>query len=642
MAVKRNIPKDFFDGNIMRSYDEIFLMICNNINISKNQNGRFIYFIDIDYVMDTTRGYRYENLTPAYDMILKRGLMQLKYSEETNEFCKSFNNVCDGLCILSDRISEWILKTFGNDKRSEWFKRMKTKQAEHFEEAIQRMLFINQIFWQMDHRLVGLGAWDTFLYPYYEKDILDGTISKESALVIIEDLFRVLHEYYDYKSNVLMGDTGQIFVLGRSNPQGDYLYNELTYLFIEAMKNVQQPDPKCLLRINKNTPEEILRLALSSISTGLGAPLLANDDVIVPCLTDFGIIPEDACEYTTSACWEPLIGGKSSCNNNRTPLNYLKALDNLFKREDLARITDFDDFVDMYLIYLRRNLRAVKRVLKYQIFQNNPLLSVFTYGCYERKKDVSQGGAMYGDIGITSVAMGNTINSLFNIKKFVFDEKRFTLYDVKQMIAMDFKGYEDIFTLIKDENSYFGRDDDTAISMVQRIMDFVSNELKDYEGFSGERIKVGLSGAAYMDAARRFSASFDGRHYGDPFIVHISNETNDSFTEIVNFASELNYRNNQFNGNVIDFITSPNFISHNMDKFVLFLHGAVKSGFFEMQMNVIDSKTLIEAKQNPEKFPNLIVRVWGFSAYFIQLPESYQDVLIERALENEHRSLASL
>ncbi|MCR5249102.1 MAG: hypothetical protein K6E50_00695 [Lachnospiraceae bacterium] len=638
IAGLRNTSEDFMENGLMRPYTEVFSLICRKIRISDSENKRFFYFIDTDYVMDTTRGYRYENLTPAYDKVLNNGLMELKYSDPSSEFCRGYNTVCDELGGLAQRIADTIRQRDRSDVRVSWFEALIEKPAEHFCEAIQRMLFINQMFWQTDHRLVGLGAWDTFLWPYYEKDMKTGILSRCEALKVLEDLFRVLHENYRYKSNVLMGDTGQIFVLGRSDENGGYVCNELTYLFIEAMKNVHQPDPKCLLRINKNTPDDLIGLSLDSIATGIGAPLFANDDVILPCLTGFGIPIEDAVEYTTSACWEPLIGGKSSSNNNRTPLNYMRALDNLFKREKLDRITDFNALVDTYLVYLSRNLRAVKTVLRNHVFQNDILLSVFTYGCFESEKDVSQGGALYGELGITSVAMGNLLDALFNIKKFVFEEHRFSLYDIKKMIMSDFAGNEDVLDELREEKGHYGTDDEEVISLTQRIMDHVSAELAEYKKMCGQRIKTGLSGAAYMDSARGFSASFDGRKKGEPFTVHISNEDNDSFTEVVNYAAGLHYENNQFNGNVIDLMMSPDQIISNREKMVQFIKGSIRAGFFEMQMNVVSSKTLIEARKDPEKFPNLIVRVWGFSAYFKDLPEEYQEVLIRRALENERKA----
>ena len=119
-----------------------------------------------------------------------------------------------------------------------------------------------------------------------------------------------------------------------------------------------------------------------------------------------------------------------------------------------------------------------------------------------------------------------------------------------------------------------------------------------------------------------------------PYNTHISC-LDATYTEVVNFAGKLEYNNQRFNGNVVDFFTSPSFIEQNSEKFTAFMFGAIHSGFFQMQMNILDSKTLIDAKANPEKYKGLIVRVWGFSAYFNELPESYKDLLIERAIAAE-------
>jgi formate C-acetyltransferase len=637
MILERKIPEDFKENGVEKGYDEEFGLICKNIRI-QIPNRRFVYFIDSDYVMDTSKGTAYENLTPAYDKILHAGLRQMKYpaDEVTNSFCQSYNLVLENLTILADRIIKELEQCDYDTKRQrEWFERLKDAPAENFEEAVQRMLFVNQVFWQTDHRLVGLGAWDFHLEDYYRKDILEGRLNQKGVLEILKEVYRILHEHYEYKSSLILGDTGQIFVLGRSDQEGNYIYNDLTYLFIEAMREVQQTEPKCLLRVNRHTPRKLLEIALESIATGIGAPLLANDDVVIPELINFGIDKQDACEYTTSACWEPLIGGKSSGNNNMTVLNYLKALDNLLKRERLDRIDSFEKLKYIYYIYLKRNIRAVKRVLDSRWFQYDPLLSVFMNDCYENKKDVSWGGARYHHIGITSVAMGNLVNSLLNIKEYVFDRKLYTLYDVKECVIQNYEGNETLWKELKAKTSRYGTDDEEVIVLVNEITSCVSNELEAYRSYLGGKIKVGLSGAAYMDAARGFGASFDGRKAGDAFTVHISNEDNNGFTEIVNFASQMEYSTARFNGNVIDFMVSPDFIHNNWDKFMDFLMLSIKKGFFEMQMNVVSSKTLIEARRKPEQFPNLIVRVWGFSAYFKDLPEDYKDVLIERALNNE-------
>lgn len=635
ITTKRNIVADFKENGIDKSYDEVFSLICKNIKVTLSEKS-FVYFIDTEYVMDTTKGYRYENLTPAYEKVLTNGLEQLKYQQENTKFKKNYNNVLDNLMFLVDRIiNELSMCGDGVENKIKWFTNLKTKPAEGFEEALQRMLFVNQMFWQTDHRLTGLGAWDTILAPYYEADVKSGKITKEDAYRTVREAFLILHDYYEFKSNVLMGDTGQIFVLGKSDLDGNYIHNDLTYYFIEAMKELQLPEPKCLLRVNKQTPRVLIELALDTISTGIGAPLLANDDVIIPKLIEFGIDDKDACDYTTSACWEPLIGGKSSSLNNMTVLNYMKAFDNLLKREDLSELHTFEELLECYLVYLRRNLNAVKRVLEPHRFQYNPLLSVFLDDCFENETDVSHGGARYHHVGITSVAMGNLINALMNIKTLVFEEHKYTLYDVKRMIILNFENDEEVRKELIKRSSHYGTDDEEIIKLVNRITKCVSEEIEGYRSYLGGKMKIGLSGSAYMDAARNFGASFDGRKAGEAFITHISNEDNNGFTEIINFASQMNYDKSRFNGNVVDLMVSPDFISNNKEKFVDFLQASIYRGFFEMQMNVVSSKTLIEARKNPEKFPNLVVRVWGFSSYFKDLPDEYKDVLIERAIKNE-------
>ena len=120
-------------------------------------------------------------------------------------------------------------------------------------------------------------------------------------------------------------------------------------------------------------------------------------------------------------------------------------------------------------------------------------------------------------------------------------------------------------------------------------------------------------------------------------IIHISADLNNDYTELMRFASKIDYEGCKFNGNVVDLMVSPNFIKNNFEKFTDYILLSIKLGFYQMQMNVVDSKTLIEAKAHPELHTNLIVRVWGFSSYFNDLPLSYKDLLIERALKNERK-----
>ena len=637
MAITRNIPKELKRNDIDLDYCDAFRLICTNMSVCFPFD-RFVYFIDESFVFDSSKAKRIDNLTPDYEKILNNGLLDLKYKNTENKFCEDYNHVIDSMIILVHRIIVELEKIDPDNKKITWFKRLIDGKPTSFEEAIQRMLFLNQLLWQTDHRLVGLGAWDRILYKYYQYDISNGIINENDGYDIIRDLFVVLHNNYDYKSSLLKGDTGQIFVLGYSDDCGNYICNSLTYIFIEVMKDLHLPEPKCLLRVNKNTPRSLIDLSLQSIATGIGAPLFANDDVIIPSLRNYGVQETDLYYYGTSACWEPLICGKSTSLNNILPFNYLMGLDFLLRREKIADINDFDIFYTKYIFNLKQYIKSIKRNMDRIRLQYDPLLSVFIGGCFENKKDVSYGGAKYHDFGITTVAMGNLIDSLLNIKEYVFDTKRLTLLDVKKIMLNNYEGFDSIKSELKEKKSRYGVDDDEVVELVNSITEVVAEEFKKFKTYIGGNIKIGLSGSAYLDSGKLFGASFDGRGANEPFTVHISNERNNGYTEVINFASQLKYDNGRINGNVVDLMVAPGFVETHKDKFLDFIMECIGTGFFEMQMNVVSSEVLIRAKEKPEDYQNLIVRVWGFSAYFNELPEEYKNVLIQRALANERNS----
>lgn len=637
-AWNRQYHPDFYRVHRIGSYNDVFEQICERMEIPET-GERFLYFIDPRYLFDTTRGYRFENLTPDYARILSHGLEELKYPPEelTNTFCSDYNRTIDSLENLVRR----IIGKEENGRRKQYFVNMLTEKARGFEEALQRVLFVNQMFWQMGHRLIGLGHLDSMLWEYYQQEREAGILSREEACAILLDFLQTLHEYYWLKSNVLMGDTGQIIILGTRDMDGTYQSNELTELFLEAVMKLQLPDPKLLLRVGKDIPQELMELALRCMQTGVGSPILSNDDIIIPKLIRFGVKKEDAFAYGTSACWEPLVPGKSMSPNNITYLAYPKLLQQIWETEPWSRFTCFEDYMDAFYRQLHMEIQSMEARISEFRLQYNPLLSVFTDCCYEKKLDVSAGGAAYSNFGITTVGLSNTVNALLNIKKYVYDEGRLSLCEVKEILEKDFAGREELRNALKGEERRYGVDDEEVISMSNAILKHTTVEMEDYRNYLGGRLKLGVSAPSYIDAAKDFPATFDGRKSGEAFGVHISSDKSDGYTEIVNFAAALDYGENRFNGNVVDFMVSPHFIEQNFKKFVLFLKLAVSVGFFQLQMNVISSEQLIAAKKDPGQYPNLIVRVWGFSAYFAELPEAYQDVLIRRALESEGKGLAS-
>lgn len=622
---------DYYEARVKKQFEKAFSIACQKISIEL-EDTRFIYFLDANFLYPATLS----NVTPNYDRLIQNGLTDL-YMTADSEYAIRQNTVVDSMMVLTERIVLALenLKPVDYEKKIKCFEEMKNGAAKTFADALQRVLFLNQLLWQTGSRLIGLGRLDMSLFSYYQFDVENNGLTSEEAYKLIKDFLITLHKYYWFKSNVLLGDTGQVIVLGGSDELGNYISNELTELFIKAVKELQQSEPKIVLRVNQNMPQHMWELALNCMATGVGSPLLSNDDVIISQLVEFGVEKEDALCYATSACWEPLIYGKSSSMNNERGLCFMDALNSMFLEENLYHLYNFEMLKERYFYYLKRQLEFVKKEIYALNYDKNPLYSMFLDGCKESEKDFSEGGAKYHNVGMTTVSLGNTINALFNIKKYVFEEKRYSLIDVKKMCVLNFNEYEDAIDLLKINAQQYGLDNHEVIDLSNEILQLVTKYTKDFRTPIKGKLKFGVSSPSYIIDGTNAKASFDGRKEGEPYMVHISNENIDSYTEILRFAASLDYGENRFNGNVVDLMVSPSFIENHMDKMITLLKAGFCMGVFQLQMNVVSSAVLIEAKKNPDRYPNLVVRVWGFSAYFTELPESYQDVLIARALKNE-------
>ena len=468
-----------------------------------------------------------------------------------------------------------------------------------------------------------------FLEDLYEADLADGVLTEDGAADMIYDFLECLSRYPDYKSDALEGDIGQIIILGGRNADGSYFSSALTELFLKSQARLGKPDPKTFLRIGAGMPRGILETAVSCLAAKTGSPLFSNDDAVIPALLDAGIDREDAYSYCTSACWEPFIVGKSLDQNNIAVFDCFAALDEIL-RGDVDAFADFEELAGRYTERNRERFAEFLEGLNALKWAEDPLVSMFTEGCTESRTDISEGGCRYKNYGITTVGLPNAADSLFNIKKLVFDEKQYTLSQMETARRADFAGAEGLYRELKGLPHHFGHDGDEIIAFVNRVTKEMSRAAETYRNPYGGTVKFGLSSPGYNILSKKAAADYAGRKAGMPYNTHISC-LDASYTEVASFAGRLDYTDGRFNGNVVDFFAPPDLPERNRGKFVLFLEGAVRAGFFQMQMNILDSATLKDAKAHPEKYRGLIVRVWGFSAYFNELPESYKDLMIERA-----------
>lgn len=581
------------------------------------------------------------NTSPDYGLIIYNSIEKLKemnYPYDGNEAKESNYRLLCAVETYIDRVidrfrtvmldcPEEYKKDFVNSKLI--FERMKQQTADSVYEALQRIAFWSDLFWQSGHDLMGFGRLDLIL------DNINSNETDEEITTIIKSFYDAMHRYYPFKSSLeAMGDTGQIIALGGKMSDGSYFCNRYTHLFIKALATHTLPDPKLLLRVADNMPEELLYEAVKLISLGVGSPLLANDEVIVPALIRFGYSEEDAYNFVTSACWEPIAYGKSSEVNNIRSVNYAEALVQTYQDQKFVECITYSELLNLYKNKLSIYVDTIIESMNQITWEEDPLLTFFTLNCAISGKEISNGGAEYNNYGLLGDGMGNTVNSLLLMKHGVFDLHKYTLSEIRSLCLTDYDGNDKFRLQLLEDSNYYGKDVDEVVELTELLKSAVYEKLGNYMNKYGGSVKWGISSSNYMRNGRRTLATPDGRKAGEALNVHISGK-GVAYTELFHFASHLNYDGKYSNGNVIDYFISPNMFSQYFDKIALFIKSTIKLGFFEQQINVVSSEMLIDAKKHPEKHPDLIVRVWGFSAYFNDLTEDYKDLLITRAIESE-------
>ncbi|MCI9593173.1 MAG: hypothetical protein HFG51_03345 [Lachnospiraceae bacterium] len=570
---------------LSKNYDSLF----DNIKIENCGYGNFFYSID-DSVRILKKNEIIGNIPVNYSFVLNTSFKE-------NDTIKAINHFIERI----------------NDPR------ITIKKPSNLEEALQLILFWHSLLWQTGHRLVGLGRLDKVLSAYE---------LPQNGKKLIKDFLLTLHQKYEFKSSTMKGDTGQIILLGGLEEDGSYFCNRYTYLFIECLKEIRLPDPKILLRVSKNIPEDLLFAAIDCISTGIGSPLISNDDIIIPLLQEFGYDKCDAYNYGVSACWEPLSIGNSLEQNNLAHLEYGKCANEMITDPEFISCKSYEDVLKLYYKKLHDDVEKKKTSVDEIKWERDPLMSLLM----GLDIDISEGGAKYNNYGLLTVGISAAVNTLINIKHFVFETGEYSLEEIRDIIDHNYR--EGVSPFDRNNNG-FGTDSLEAIDLTNQIIKTTEIELKNYRNRFGGKIKFGLSSPAYITVSKNIGPTLDGRRGNQPFSTHISRDKGEPITEIMNFESKLIFSGISANANVIDVIVQQNLIENNKNKFNKLILGGIQAGIFQIQFNVLSYKQLLDAKQHPEKYSNLIVRVWGFSAYFNDLPEEYKNNLIKRAKERE-------
>lgn len=538
--------------------------------------------------------------------------------------------------------------------------RVPAKPARTFWEALQSLWFI-QLIPQIEANGFSItpGRFDQYMYPYYRADMDAGRLSQEQAQELLECLwikFSELARVDDRGMAEISAGyaSGQNLCIGGKNAAGEDATNALSFMCLAANEHLQLPQPNFTLRLHRETPQELLDGAVRVIARGNGMPQVLNDEVIIPALLSKGIPLLEAREYIPVGCDEiTVLGMWGRCNGGY--VNLAKALE-LALTNGLCRLTrepvgpptgeaaEFSAFGDL--------MQAVHRQVDYavacMITEANatdlvhaelaplPFVSLLVPGCIAKARDVTLGGARYnftGPVGVGSATVGD---SLAAVKRFVFEEQRLSLADLNRMLDGDFAGDEVWRHRLIHRAPKFGNDDDAVdelvVSLTNRFFDQVE---KGRNPRGGGMLPALYSVTAHVGAGQRVGATPDGRKAGTPLSDGLS----------PTYGRDLQGPTAALRSVVkVDLVRAPGGVIVNQRlapgllatdagraKMGQLLRSFVEAGGFHWQFNVVSTDTLLEAQAHPEQYGDLVVRVAGYSAFFVDLSRAAQNAIIQRS-----------
>ena len=366
---------------------------------------------------------------------------------------------------------------------------------------------------------------------------------------------------------------------------------------------------------------------------GLGFPQYLNDDVVIPGLIDLGYDEHDARDYAVAACWEFIIPDSGLDVPNIAALSFPKAVD-LTLREHLATSSTFEIFVARVHEEVTRQATELAAGTQGLVMEPSPFLSVLMTGCIERREDVSE-GLRYNNYGIHGVGLSTAADSLAAIRHQLFESAELPVDELISALDHNFEGHEDLRQRLSDDPPKMGNDDDRVDLIAADLLSTFAGALIQMRNDRGGRFRAGTGSAMYyVSAAQELRATPDGRKSGEYLSANLAPSLGVKVRgplSLLRSFTKLPLRAAINGGPVTIEIHDTVFRSANgLEKVAMLVQSFVKDGGHQLQINAINHDVLVDAQVHPERHRNLIVRVWGWSAYFIELDKAYQDQIIQR------------
>ncbi|SCJ90029.1 4-hydroxyphenylacetate decarboxylase large subunit [uncultured Clostridium sp.] len=633
-----------------------------------------------------------------------------------SHFLKSVIQSCEAVIIYANRYAELALNMAkqcnDNVRRNELLEiayncaRVPAKGARSFYEACQSFWFV-QMLLQLESsgHSISPGRFDQYMYPYYKSDIESGKITKEFAQELMDCIWVKLNDLNKVRdAGSAEGFAGyglfQNLIVGGQDAGGIDVTNDLSFMAIEASMHVMLPQPSLSIRVWNGSPHELLIKAAKLTRTGIGLPAYYNDEVIIPSLLNRGLTLSDAREYNIIGCVEPQKAGKTDGWHDAAFFNMCRPLELVFSNGydkgelvgletgDVTKMKTFEEFYDAYkkqMNYCIELLVNADNSIDVAHMERCPLpyLSSMVDDCIKRGKSVQEGGAIYNFTGPQGFGVANMADSLYAIKKLVFDEKKVTLAEYKDAlennygrglslerveeltrevikklendghtvdaevvaqvsatIALDSldnykkSKYDKLLEMI-DEVPKFGNDIKEVDQFARDVAYVYTRPLENYKNPRGGQYQAGLYPvSANVPLGAQTGATPDGRLAHTPVADGVSPSAGkDVFgpTAAANSVAKLDH-GIASNGTLFNQKFHPSVLAGRtgLEAFVNFIRGYFDQKGSHIQFNVVSRETLIEAQKNPEKYKTLVVRVAGYSALFTSLSRSLQDDIINR------------
>ena len=599
------------------------------------------------------------HLTIDFETVVKKGVnfirdnveeSLIKYAgTEKEPFLRSCAHCIECLKIYHSRYLEELKSKDGYERNYENLKRVPFEPATNFHEAVQSVWF-TFAFVRLCGNWPGIGRIDWLLGDYLKNDLKTKRITLDEAREILAHFFIKGCEWVS-GGNYNSGDAQhyQNILLAGVDENCNEVTNEVTYLVLDILEELGISDFPTTVRINKNTETKLLNRVAEIIRFGGGIIAVYNEDLIVESLTDYGYSLTEARKFANDGCWEIQIPGKTYFTYQ--PFDSLKILqqDTLNGYNNVI-FESFDDLYDKYIKDLRNNVNRLKLNTHKSFFNcgvptkdwnwkpTTPctVVSIFEGGCIEKGLSYLEGGPVYNVISPHIGGLPDTINSLYAIKKLVFDDKKVNFKEFMDILKNNWEGYEDLRRFALNGYSYFGNNNDEVDEIGSRIVNDFADMCDDKTYNSGFMTPAGISTfGRQLEWAKTRLATPNGKKAHDVLSGNYSptpGTDKEGSTATIRSCCKSNLKRT-VSGAALDIKLLPSYANseNGVAAIVSLIKSFVLLGGHFMQLDIADAELLKEAQKHPEDYQNLSVRVSGWNARFVTMNKEWQDMIIERS-----------